>query len=63
MPRYVMNKETGVVHRADGCWDAREYGKRPSWHSVGVYLNLEFAAIEAELLTDKTPSMCPNCPD
>ena len=65
MPRYILNTNASppVVHRANGCWDAGEYGRRRGWRSVGVFLNLEFAAIEAELFTDQMPSVCPNCPD
>lgn len=59
--RYFLNSKSATVHREDGCWDARKYGTRPGWRSLGVYLNLEFACIEAELLTDKTPRICPLC--
>ena len=61
MKRYVMNKQTAVVHRANGCPDAKRYGRTRGWRSVGVWANLEIASIEAKSATDKTPSMCSNC--
>ena len=65
MPRYILNTNANppVVHRADGCWDAQEFGRRRGWRSVGVFIDLEIATIEAELLTDGMPRACPNCTD
>ena len=62
MDEYILNTGTGTIHRADGCSDAQIHGDGPGWCSVGIYLGLKYAAIEAEPFNGgRRPRICRNC--
>ena len=61
MWEYIQNVRTGMVHIADGCADARQYGRSRGWRCLGTFLELEIAAIESPGPGGRVPPTCATC--